>query len=208
MDLNKKLGRIQQNLKAHKSQYNDFGKYKYRNLEDICEAVKPLLNGEALTLIISDEMVMLGDRFYVKATAKIFDNDSSIIATAYARESLTKKGMDESQITGAASSYARKYCLNGLFLIDDTKDADSLDNTTPKPIQPTTKPAVKLMDREQSDRFAKLCEMEGLILGQTAKAYDIRYSKNKMTYDEFEEAYKILSDNVKTGDIEMSLVVG
>ncbi len=122
----KKLNEIQQNLKAPKGQTNSFGKYKYRSCEDILEAVKPLL-GEA-TLIISDEIVMLGDRFYVKATATLKDGKEEISNTAYARESHDKKGMDESQITGATSSYARKYALNGLFLIDDTKDADTMDN--------------------------------------------------------------------------------
>jgi len=128
--IKEKLTKIQTELKAPKNQFNSFGKYKYRNLEDICEAVKPLLKQENVSLKISDEIIMLGDRYYVKATAILADNekDDTLTVTAFARESLTKKGMDDSQITGAASSYARKYCLNGLFLIDDTKDADALDN--------------------------------------------------------------------------------
>ena len=128
--IKEKLTKIQTELKAPKNQFNSFGKYKYRNLEDICEAVKPLLKQENVSLKISDEIIMLGDRYYVKATAILADNekDDTLTVTAFARESLTKKGMDESQITGAASSYARKYCLNGLFLIDDTKDADTMDN--------------------------------------------------------------------------------
>ena len=121
-----KLNFIQQNLKAPKGQTNAFVKYKYRSCEDILEAVKPLL-GEA-TLIISDEIVMLGDRYYVKATATLKHGKEEVFNTAYAREAHDKKGMDESQITGATSSYARKYALNGLFLIDDTKDADTMDN--------------------------------------------------------------------------------
>ena len=123
----KKLNEIQQKLKAPKNQYNDFGKYKYRNQEDILEAVKPLL-GES-TLIIEDEIVNIGERYYVKATATLRDGEESVTATACAREAEIKKGMDESQITGATSSYARKYALNGLFLIDDTKDADTSDNS-------------------------------------------------------------------------------
>jgi len=123
----KKLNEIQQKLKSPKNQYNSFGKYKYRSQEDILEAVKPLL-GEA-TLIVSDELVMLGDRFYVKATVTLKDGEETAFATAYAREPIAKKGMDESQITGTSSSYARKYALNGLFLIDDNKDADTTDNT-------------------------------------------------------------------------------
>jgi len=127
------ISKIQSRLKAPKGQENKFGKYKYRSCEDIVEAVKPLLDEYDYHLNISDEMIMLGDRFYVKATASVMTDKRDIIeaATGYAREPLDRKGMDESQITGAASSYARKYALNGLFAIDDTKDADSMDNTQP-----------------------------------------------------------------------------
>ena len=121
-----KLMRIQTKIKAPKNLYNSFGKYKYRNAESICEAVKPFLAEENCILLLSDEIVAVGDRIYVKATATIKDcnSDTEISVSAYARESLEKKGMDESQITGTASSYARKYALNGLFLLDDAKDAD------------------------------------------------------------------------------------
>ena len=127
MELQKQLSKIQRELKAPKSQRNTFGKYNYRNTEDIVEAVKPFL-GENLILNLSDEMMELVGRIYVKATAIITDGKDVIGATGFAREALTKKGMDEAQITGAASSYARKYALNGLLLIDDTKDADSTNN--------------------------------------------------------------------------------
>ena len=123
------LAVIQQGLKAPKSQNNTFGKYKYRNCEDILEALKPLLGD--LALFINDDIVLVGDRYYVKATVTLTDGETSIHNTAYARESLTKKGMDDSQITGSTSSYARKYAMNGMFLIDDTKDADSFDNSKP-----------------------------------------------------------------------------
>ena len=119
----KTLNKIQKELKAPKGQKNTFGNYNYRSCEDILEAVKPLL-GEAV-LTISDEIVNLGDRFYVKAIATISQGTENVSVSAYARESLEKKGMDSSQITGATSSYARKYALNGLFCIDDTKDADN-----------------------------------------------------------------------------------
>ena len=121
-----KLMRIQTKIKAPKNLYNSFGKYKYRNAESICEAVKPFLAEENCILLLSDESVAVGDRIYVKATATIKDcnSDTEISVSAFARESLEKKGMDESQITGTASSYARKYALNGLFLLDDAKDAD------------------------------------------------------------------------------------
>ncbi|ECI2856301.1 recombinase [Salmonella enterica subsp. enterica] len=118
-----RLAEIQEHLNAPKNQYNSFGKYKYRSCEDILEGVKPLLKG--LFLSISDEIVLIGDRYYVKSTATITDGENSHSASAIAREEENKKGMDAAQVTGATSSYARKYCLNGLFGIDDSKDADT-----------------------------------------------------------------------------------
>lgn len=125
MKLIQKLAHAQVELKAPKGQYNSFGKYKYRSAEDILEAVKPINLKYGLTLILLDTVELIGDRFYVKATALISDGADSLTVTAYAREEESKKGMDGSQITGTASSYARKYALNGLYLIDDTKDADT-----------------------------------------------------------------------------------
>lgn len=125
--MNDKLLKIQMELKAPKGQYNSFGKFHYRSCEDILEAVKPLLEKNKCTLTIDDELVNIGDRYYVRASAKLTDGDSVIENHAYAREAESKSGMDASQITGTASSYARKYALNGLFLIDDTKDADTDD---------------------------------------------------------------------------------
>jgi hypothetical protein len=119
------LTQIQAELKAPKGQYNSFGKYKYRSVEDILEAVKPKLAKYNAKLVLTDEPVMVGDRIYIKATCTYEDTDGQLTVTGYAREANTKKGMDDSQITGAASSYARKYALDGLFLIDDTKDADT-----------------------------------------------------------------------------------
>ena len=121
-----KMVKIQAELKAPKGQFNNFGKYKYRSCEDIVEAVKPVLASHGCWLNITDEVVAVGDRIYVKASAAVFDGDVLVAsASAFAREPITKKGMDESQITGAASSYSRKYALNGLFAIDDTKDPDA-----------------------------------------------------------------------------------
>ncbi len=120
-----KIISIQQQLKAPKSKYNSFGGYNYRSTEDILEAVKPLLAAQGLILTLSDEIVGIGDRYYVKATATITDGIDSLSVSANAREQAAKKGMDESQITGSASTYARKYALNGLLNIDDTKDADT-----------------------------------------------------------------------------------
>ena len=123
----KKLLEIQTDLKAPKNQYNSFGKYNYRSCEDILEGLKPILKDKNCTLFISDSTELLGDRYYIKANVKFVDIESGemIENTSSAREPLNKKGMDESQITGTASSYARKYALNGMFAIDDTKDADT-----------------------------------------------------------------------------------
>ena len=141
MTLIDKLAAIQTKLHAPKNQKNTFGGYNYRSCEDILEAVKPLLDG--LVLTITDEVTDVGGRIYVKATARLTDGKDAMTATAFAREAESRKGMDESQITGSTSSYARKYALNGLFLIDDNKDADSQDNSEQgqkaKP-QPAQKP--------------------------------------------------------------------
>lgn len=122
----KKLTRIQVELKAPKNQFNKFGGYNYRSAEDILEGIKPLLDKYKVALVLNDELVHIGENYYVKATATLYDNDTekSISTTAYARESENRKGMDHAQVTGATSSYARKYAMNGLLAIDDTKDSD------------------------------------------------------------------------------------
>lgn len=139
-ELRTKLNLIQQELKAPKNLYNSFGKYHYRNAESICEAVKPLLAKHNCTLTIYDEVIEVCGRVYVKAYATIMDcdTDAEITATAYAREADDKKGMDSAQVTGATSSYARKYALNGLFLLDDTKDVDSEEYQTQAKATPKT----------------------------------------------------------------------
>jgi len=140
-----KMVKIQSELKAPKNQVNSFGKYKYRSCEDIIEAVKPLLSREGLYMSISDEIICRGEgqsaRFYVEATVTVTDGENTILTKASARESFDKKGMDDSQITGATGSYARKYALNGCWGIDDTKDADAT-NTHGKDIpQQSFKPS-------------------------------------------------------------------
>ncbi len=138
------LAQIQSELKAPKGQRNTFGKYNYRSCEDILEAVKPLLTERGLVILITDDIVQIGERYYVRATATIYDSEGSFISnSALAREEDVKKGMDASQITGATSSYARKYALNGLFAIDDTKDADATNKgqDEPKPAKATAQPA-------------------------------------------------------------------
>jgi hypothetical protein len=167
MTVNETLVKIQKELKAPKSQKNNFGNYNYRSCEDILEAVKPYL-GE-FALLLTDEMVEVGGRIYVKAVAELTDGKEAVSVQAFARESETKKGMDESQITGAASSYARKYALNGLFCIDDTKDADTQDNSkveAKKPVKavtvaqsPTT--GIKLASEKQVKMISYLLDEKG-----------------------------------------------
>jgi len=162
MTIREKLTKIQTELKAPKSQYNNFGKYKYRSLEDIMEALKPLLKEVGACLVVEDDVKIVGDRVYLVATARLLDSESDkfIQSQALARESLTKKGMDESQITGTASSYARKYCLNGLFAIDDTKDADSMDNSQEN--RPTASKATDTDKARLWNEFKSHCEREGV----------------------------------------------
>ena len=127
MSIYTKLATIQNELKAPKNQYNSFGRYSYRSAESILEAVKPLLKKYSVMMTLDDEVMNIGERYYIKAVATLYDleDDSHLTVSASARESEAKKGMDDSQLTGATSSYARKYCLNGLFLLDDSKDADT-----------------------------------------------------------------------------------
>ena len=152
MNVYEKLMNVQATLRCQKSQYNSFGKYKYRSCEDIVESVKPLLKQNGLLLTMTDEIRNIDGRFYVAATATIIDvsDGKSVMATAYAREEESKKGMDGSQVTGASSSYARKYALNGLFAIDDNKDSDSTNvgDTEPKQEKKSYKtPRQMLIDR-------------------------------------------------------------
>jgi hypothetical protein len=147
-EINRKLITIQQALKAPKSQFNEFGNFKYRNAEDILNAVKPLLAQEGLSLVLTDQMEYIGNRYYIKATAVLSDGEEEVTATAYAREDENRAGMSESQVTGCSSSYARKYALAGLFCLNDEKDSDAFDNGSnkglkeqkgnPVPTQPLT----------------------------------------------------------------------
>lgn len=166
-EINIKLMNIQQELKAPKGQYNDFGKYAYRSCEDILEAVKPLLKKEKVVLTISDELQYIGNRYYIKATATLIDTESeaTISNSAYAREEETKKGMDGSQITGASSSYARKYALNGLFGIDDNKDSDTtnIQNKEEKEDKKVSPKQMELIQKYyQGENLTKLLEVNNL----------------------------------------------
>ena len=150
MSVYTKLLNVQSELKAPKSQYNSFGKYKYRSCEDILEALKPILNKNKATVIISDDILFVEGRHYIKATVKFIDteNGEMVENSALAREDEVKKGMDSSQITGSVSSYARKYALNGMFAIDDTKDSDSTNTHGAEPDKPeSTKLSAKQVGR-------------------------------------------------------------
>lgn len=211
MNIYEKLSEIQNELKAPKGQYNSFGKYKYRSCEDILEAVKPICKKYKATLVLSDEMVVLGGndygnkktiiegdnetttfealRYYIKATATLYDTEEekSISNTAYAREELEKKGMDGSQITGTASSYARKYALNGLFNIDDTKDADTneyKEQQEPKTINATMVSSLREMITNLGISNEEVIE--------ALKKLNCK-KLNELTYDKVEEFRKIIS---------------
>lgn len=175
-----KLAAVQSALKAPKSQRNSFGNYNYRSCEDIVESVKPLLKQNGLLLNLTDELVMIGDRFYVKATAVVYDFDGGCVATtAFAREEASKKGMDGSQVTGASSSYARKYALNGLFAIDDTKDSDATNthgkDEAPKQDAPKTQKTPRQM------LIARLNEL-GIDVNAFAKANNLNGKTDPETF--------------------------
>ncbi|HBA8388370.1 TPA: ERF family protein [Escherichia coli] len=185
-DLYNKLWTIQQTLNAPKNQRNNFGGYNYRSAEDILEAVKPLLQN--ITLTVSDEIVLIGDRYYVKATATLSDGEDVIAVTAYAREEENKRGMDASQLTGATSSYARKYALNGLFCIDDAKDPDTdayAKQTNQQPRQQKNPPKQQQQKAPPNpdEVLARFCDA-------AAKAPD-----EKALKDIFAKCWKLLPEN-------------
>ena len=195
-----KLALIQQELIAPKNQYNEYGKYNYRSCEDILEGLKPCLEKVGCALTITDEIVQVGERYYVKATATLHDkeSDSKISNVAYAREELTKKGMDASQITGAASSYARKYALNGLFCIDDVKDADTRDNrqkeakAQKQAEAEQQKIAKQLIDEAKVNSLIARCESENVPVEKILKLYKVE-SLEKLT----ELMFRHIFDNFK-----------
>lgn len=192
LKLREKLSRIQLELKAPKSQYNSFGGYKYRNAEDILEAVKPLLDKYACALICSDEMVQVGERYYVKATATLLDveNDDMIQTTAFAREEETKKGMDGSQISGASSSYSRKYALNGLFCIDDTKDSDTT-NVGDSEEKPKKRPVTKKKDADEGEPILAPLRLAEVKLEANTEAEAISLAQGAKTPEELTEIWKV-----------------
>lgn len=182
MGIYKKLMTIQSELKCQKTQLNSFGGYKYRSCEDILEAVKPILSKVKAIVTITDKVVFIGDRYYIEAKAKLVDVETSesVETTALAREDNTKKGQDLAQVTGSVSSYARKYALNGLFCIDDTKDADSTN--------------------EQVDRLLTIAAKAGFTTEQVKKVALKDYKKTKLEDLSKGEYDKLVSRLEKTGD--------
>lgn len=166
--------KIQTTLKAPKDKWNDYGKYNYRNAEGILEAVKPLLAENKLSMYITDDVQAVGERVYVKATVKVLDTETgeSVETTALAREALNKKGMDDSQITGTASSYARKYALNGIFLLDDTKDADTDENKKEREARAEKQADDKKTNDVKNMKISKI-KQDSLLALCDEKAFDI-----------------------------------
>ena len=200
MTIHEKMMKIQTTLKAPKNKWNDYGKYNYRNAEGILEAVKPLLEEQKLAMYITDDVIAVGDRVYVKATVKVQDieTEASVVTTALAREVFNKKGMDDSQITGTASSYARKYALNGIFLLDDTKDADTDENQKERTARANKQEKEK--NKEKLDQMKislvkqktllDLCEDEQFDINKILKSY-----KHESIKDITEGQYKYIVAN-------------
>lgn len=197
MNIYKKLANIQQKLKVAKNQENKFAGFKYRSCEDILEAVKPILTEEEVLLNISDEIVLVGDRFYIQAIVKILDYEGNFVESkAYARESLEKPKMDSSQVTGSASSYARKYALNGLLCIDDTKDPDFYDNSK-KPQQ-----QIQLINDTQVAEIMRGCVLHKKNVDDILKNYKVD-NLNKLNinqYNAITKRFKELEQEFRGGN--------
>lgn len=192
-----KLVKVQSKLKSPKSQFSKFGNYAYRNCEDILEALKPLLAEVKAVVNISDEVVLVGERYYIKATVKFIDAETGDVveASAMAREEESKKGMDSSQLTGSTSSYARKYALNGLFAIDDTKDSDTT-NTHGK--EDSKSNVITLTDK-QLNRMYAIAKLGGYDKVKVDKLINQKYNKNanemtKAEYDNVVEGLQKIAD--------------
>lgn len=196
MNIFEKLMKIQSELKAPKNQYNSFGKYNYRSCEDILEGLKPHLLEVKAAVIVTDEIVLIGDRYYVKATADIMDTEKPedmLSASAYAREDETKKGMDLAQVTGSVSSYARKYALNGLFCIDDTKDSDGID----KHGNEEKEPKKWVMSQTQQNKITVLAQKKDVSL--KVKGQDWTSKKSSVEWVEA-DYMKVLAELMKLED--------
>ena len=212
MTFKEKLLAVQTTLKAPKDQYNDFGKYKYRSCESILEAVKPLLHDNKLLLNLTDDIVAAGERIYVKATATLIDaedTNESITTTAFAREPEDKKGMDDSQVTGTASSYARKYALNAMFLIDDTKDADTNEHQAEvrekakKQAQKKAEEKTVKKEKTMLDGIRENCEKSGIPVAWICDLYkvekleDLKPSSQKTVITQWDKFYDKYADEMQ-----------
>ena len=204
MNIYEKLLNIQSELKCNKGQYNSFGGYKYRSCEDILEAVKPLCRKYNCVLVLSDTLVNIGERYYVQATARLTDieadkenEDTCISNTAYAREEENKKGMDGSQITGTASSYARKYALNGLFDIDDTKDADTDEFTA------RTQDEEKVINKKQRDALEESIKANMFDVNGVDKEVLEKFGYKKIEEIQIKNYMKIVNEfrKIKGGEV-------
>lgn len=198
IEFHKDMVEVQQSLKAPKDLNNNFGGYKYRSCESILEALKPILKDKGLVVSLSDEVVNIGQANYVKATATISDGTNHAAVTAYAREAVDKKGMDEAQITGAASSYARKYALNGLLAIDDTKDADSQDNT-----QHVAKAPGKPSDKQVNYARELMVQhgFTGKVAGEMIELFIGK--KVPVSSDDYSKLISALKDYKPAGDLDL-----
>ena len=215
MTFKEKLLKVQTELKAPKDMYNDFGKYKYRSCESILEAVKPLLSANKLLLNVTDDIVAAGERIYVKATATLIDAEESsenITTTAFAREPEDKKGMDDSQVTGTASSYARKYALNAMFLIDDTKDADTNEHQAEvrekakKQAQKKAEEKPVKKEKTMLDGIRENCAKSGIPeawiceLYKVDKLEDLRPASQKTLVTQWDKFYDKYADEFAQGN--------
>ena len=200
MNLTTKLMHIQTELKAPKNLYNSFGKYKYRNAESILEALKPLEAKYKVAVVIEDEITEVSSRIYVKTTVKLFDaeSDDHIVTSAYAREAETKKGMDEAQVTGATSSYARKYALNALFLLDDTKDVDTEEyQSQKKESKPAQATVPASADRNIRQELVNYCNELGIDPREVARTYKLN---NSSTDEEFKTVIgRLVEEHMRGG---------
>lgn len=196
MNIYQKLLNIQRELKAPRNQYNNFGKYSYRSCEDILEGLKPLLEKNKAVLVINDMIVQIGDRYYVEATAKLIDaekgEESQITSTAYAREDENKKGMDKSQLTGSTSSYARKYALNGLFAIDDTKDSDAT-NTHEKEQKKASKPKNNLISNKQRKRMFAISNGNEKLVKEAIEKFGFKKT-DEITKEKYNDICKYIEE--------------
>lgn len=202
MNIYEKLTAIQKDLKASKKETNNFGGYKYRTIESIFEGVKPLLAKNEVTLILSDDLVQIGDRFYVKASAKLIDSEGLVEATAFAREPLTKKGTDESQITGAATTYARKYALTGLFLLDNSENDPDSEEYQKKVRKNTSEQEAKTEAKQDPEFTAAYEDFKGVCadrgLSAAAVARELKLNR-KSTAAQFKEATDGLRNLIAQG---------